>query len=412
MFSFRDGKAGMVMGLVLENAAPGKAVAANQARFKSRTNKGVVAWAFAVLVPSLVLAQTGDKFPGIGRAATPQEVAAWDIDVRPDFKGLPKGSGTVAKGQEVWEAKCASCHGVFGESNQVFNPLVGGTTAADVKTGKVARLTDGAYPGRTTLMKVATVSTLWDYINRAMPWTQPKSLTPGEVYAVTAFLLNLGGVVPDDFILSDQTMALAQARMPNRNGMQTKHALWPGKEFGGARKPDVQATACMKNCTVETKVASLLPAYARNAHGNLAEQNRAVGAQRGADTTKPEGKTNERVQSQTLPVATVQAPAATAPAAFGGATAASVVGKSIDGKAALALLGKYSCTACHGATQKIVGPTFSDIAKKYPGQADYLAERIVKGGSGVWGAIPMPAQTLPAVDAKALAQWLAVGAQR
>ena len=67
-------------------------------------------------------------FPGIGRAATPQEVAAWDIDVRPDFKGLPAGSGSVAKGQEVWEAKCASCHGVFGESNQVFNPLVGGTT--------------------------------------------------------------------------------------------------------------------------------------------------------------------------------------------------------------------------------------------------------------------------------------------
>ncbi len=65
------------------------------------------------------------------------EIAAWDIDVRPDFKGLPKGSGSVAQGMDVWEAQCASCHGVFGESNEVFTPLVGGTTKEDVKTGRV-----------------------------------------------------------------------------------------------------------------------------------------------------------------------------------------------------------------------------------------------------------------------------------
>ena len=77
----------------------------------------------------------------MGRPATTKEVAAWDIDVRPDFKGLPAGSGSVEKGQDIWEAKCASCHGVFGESNEVFSPLVGGTTAEDVKTGRVANLT-------------------------------------------------------------------------------------------------------------------------------------------------------------------------------------------------------------------------------------------------------------------------------
>jgi mono/diheme cytochrome c family protein len=76
--------------------------------------------------------QAATAFPGIGRAATPKEVAAWDIDVRPDFKGLPEGSGTVASGMEMWEAKCASCHGVFGESNEVFSPLIGGTTAEDI----------------------------------------------------------------------------------------------------------------------------------------------------------------------------------------------------------------------------------------------------------------------------------------
>lgn len=72
-------------------------------------------------------AQAAEKYPGIGRAATPAEVKAWDIDVRPDFQGLPAGSGTVAKGQDVWEGKCAHCHGVFGESNEFFSPLIGGT---------------------------------------------------------------------------------------------------------------------------------------------------------------------------------------------------------------------------------------------------------------------------------------------
>src|SRR5215208_5470628 len=140
----------------------------------SRSANAVLAILLAAGAIGASAQQRGGVFPGIGRAATAGEIAAWDIDVRPDFKGLPRGSGSVAKGQEVWEAKCASCHGVFGESNQVFNPLVGGTSADDVKTGRVASLKRTDYPGRTTLMKVSSVSTLWDYINRAMPWSQPK----------------------------------------------------------------------------------------------------------------------------------------------------------------------------------------------------------------------------------------------
>ena len=92
----------------------------------AKTLTGIVA---LTLLGGLANAQDPKKFPGLGRAATPAEVAAWDIDVRPDFKGLPKGSGTAEQGQELWEAKCASCHGVFGESNEVFTPIVGGTTA-------------------------------------------------------------------------------------------------------------------------------------------------------------------------------------------------------------------------------------------------------------------------------------------
>lgn len=344
-----------------------------------------------VAMAGMALAQS-DKYPGLGRTATPKEVAKWDIDVRPDFKGLPPGSGSVAKGQDVWEAKCAHCHGIFGESNEVFSALIGGTTADDIKTGHVANLSRTDFPGRTTIMKVATVSTLWDYINRAMPWTNPKTLTTEEVYSVTAFLLSLANVVPDDFVLSDKNIAEVQKRMPNRNGMTTAHAMWPGKEFKGTAKPDTANTICMKDCAPEPKHASLLPDFARNAHGNLADQNRLVGQQHGADTSRPEGKARP-------------APGTAAPAA-------PRTEVNNESKAAIALLNKHSCTACHGVDKKVVGPGFNEIAKKHSGKADYLAGKIKSGGSGVWGPVPMPPQSLPEADAKAIAAWVAKGASK
>jgi cytochrome c len=293
----------------------------------------------------------------------------------------------------VWESKCAHCHGVFGESGEVFSPLIGGTSAEDIKTGRVANLNRADYPGRTTIMKVATVSTLWDYINRAMPWTNPKSLSTEEVYAVTAFLLNLANVVPDDFVLSDKNIAQVQNRMPNRNGMTTQHAMWPGQEFGGVKKPDTDNKLCMKDCTPEPKLASFLPDFARNAHGNLAEQNRLVGQQHGADTTRPEAKAG-------MPV--LAAAAAPAPAKA----------DNTEAKAAIALLNKYSCTACHGVDKKVVGPGFNEVAKKHAGKGDYLAGKIKAGGSGVWGPILMPPQTLPEADARKIAEWISKGASK
>ncbi|HTS85035.1 MAG TPA: c-type cytochrome, partial [Usitatibacter sp.] len=160
----------------------------------------------SVLLLACLPAFAGTTYPGVGRLATPDEIAAWDIDVRPDFKGLPKGSGSVAQGQKIWDARCASCHGTFGESNEVFTPLVGGTTADDIKSGRVKSLTQPDVV-RTTLMKVPTISTLWDYIHRAMPWNAPKSLQTDEVYAVLAYLLNLGDILPDNFVLSDANIA-------------------------------------------------------------------------------------------------------------------------------------------------------------------------------------------------------------
>lgn len=344
------------------------------------------------LLATALSASAQDKFQGIGRPAKPAEIKAWDIDVRPDFKGLPPGSGSVKKGQEVWEAKCESCHGAFGESNEVFTPIVGNTTADDIKTGRVASLVKGA-PQTTTLMKVATLSTLWDYINRAMPWNAPKTLKTDEVYAVTAYILSLGGIVPEDYVLTDKNIAQAQARMPNRNGMTEDHALWPGKGV-----PDVKNTACMSNCATEATVRSQLPDYARNAHGNLLEQNRDIGAVRGADTSKP--PTMQKVSAN-----------------IGGASPPVAV-KSVTVVAAPEpkdLAKKHACLACHGVNAKVVGPGLTDVAKKYQGDdkaETTLIGRVKGGATGVWGSVPMPAQgDVPDADIKAMVQWILSGAK-
>ena len=326
------------------------------------------------------------KFPGIGRAATPAEVAAWDIDVRPDFKGLPKGSGSVKKGETVWEAQCASCHGTFGESNEVFTPIAGGTTKEDVKTGRVAALADNKQPQRTTLMKVATISTLWDYIYRAMPWNAPRSLSYDDTYALVAYILYLGEIVPDTFVLSDANMKQAQAMMPNRNGMTQQHGLWSNNG-----KPDVNSKPCMNNCVPFVQIGSTLPDYARNAHENIALQNREYGPYLGADSTKP-------------PLSKLPGPGAVGIVKV--STAAAPTGPA-------ALFKKENCSACHAPAAKLVGPSIEQVAAKYKGQADAvpkLMAKVKKGGAGAWGAIPMPAQDqLSDADNKALVEWMLTG---
>jgi S-disulfanyl-L-cysteine oxidoreductase SoxD len=354
-------------------------------------------------------ATAGQSFPGIGRTATPAEIRAWDIDVRGDFKGLPPGKGTVATGERVWEAQCASCHGFFGESNEFFPPIVGGTTAEDMKRGRVAGLTAGSEAQRTTLMKLPRVSALWDYINRAMPWTAPKTLSTEEVYAVTAYILHLGNIVPADFELSDQNIAQVQAKLPNRNGMQPGmnggHGLWSARG-----KADVQASACMRNCDSEVLKTSALPDYARDAHGNLAAQQRTIGPVRGADTTRP--ALTEPVSARSrVALASAAPPAAASSAALSAAPAAAASAPAVAAaKAPAALASQFACVACHAPAAKLVGPSWQDIAAKYAGRSDaaaYLSGKIRAGGQGVWGQIPMPAQPqVNEADAGALARWI------
>jgi S-disulfanyl-L-cysteine oxidoreductase SoxD len=143
--------------------------------------------------------------PNLGKPISQEDVAAWDISIGPDGAGLPPGSGTVQQGEAVYATKCQACHGVKG-AGQPNDRLVGG---------------QGSLPGDQPPIKTVGsywpyATTLFDYIRRAMPFYDSKSLASNEVYAVTAYLLNFNGVVSDTATLDAQT--LPQVKMPNRDG--------------------------------------------------------------------------------------------------------------------------------------------------------------------------------------------------
>ena len=142
--------------------------------------------------------------PNLGRAATAQEVAAWDISIPPSGTGLPAGSGTSKQGETVYVAQCQACHGPKG-AGKPADVLVGGI--GSLATANAVRTVGSFWPYATTL---------FDYTRRAMPATKPFSLTNDEVYAVTAYLLYLNGIIAENAEMNAQT--LPQVKMPNRGG--------------------------------------------------------------------------------------------------------------------------------------------------------------------------------------------------
>jgi S-disulfanyl-L-cysteine oxidoreductase SoxD len=158
----------------------------------------LLAW----LVAGVGVALAGEDF-GIGRPANPDEIAGWDIDVAPDGTGLPPGQGGVREGELIFAQKCASCHGDHGEGKPM-DRLAGGSgtirSAAPVKT------VGSFWPYATTL---------FDFVRRAMPFDAPQSLSPSEVYAVSAYVLFLNRLVPEDAILDAKS--LPGVTMPNRS---------------------------------------------------------------------------------------------------------------------------------------------------------------------------------------------------
>ena len=147
---------------------------------------------------------SGTPVPAFGRAATAQEIAALDISIPPSGEGLPAGSGTAKQGEAVYIAQCQACHGPKG-AGKPADPLVGGV--GSLASGKPVRTVGSYWPYATTL---------FDYTRRAMPVTKPLSLSNDEVYAVTAYLLYLNGIIGEGVEMNAST--LPQVKMPNRDG--------------------------------------------------------------------------------------------------------------------------------------------------------------------------------------------------
>src|SRR3954471_24962378 len=148
------------------------------------------------------------KSPNLGQPATPAEIAAWDISIGPDGVGLPPGSGTPKRGEAVYAAKCVACHGEKG-AGKPNDQLVGG---------------QGTLPGDKPPVKTVGsfwpyATTIFDYVRRAMPYNESKSLTNDEVYAVVAYILQLNGVVGENDTIDART--LPKVKMPNRDGFVT-----------------------------------------------------------------------------------------------------------------------------------------------------------------------------------------------
>lgn len=297
----------------------------------------------------------------LGRTATAQEIAGWDIDVLADGTGLPAGQGSVSEGEGLYEKNCAMCHGTFGESSN-YIPIAGG---GDRTVGK----------------HLNAAPTLYDYINRAMPYPHSKSLSPNEVYAIAAYVLNLNDLVPADFVANKDT--LPKVKMP----AATKYVLFEGlMKIDG--KPDTHNTACMKDCAKDVKVTARLPdGFVESMYGDI------------RDNFNPMYTMNT-VEPHSL--ATVAAAAA----------AASPAANPARG---WQLAQENGCTACHGLSETVVGPGFRMVYDKYKANPDagakHLMQKIREGGSGVWGQVPMPPQTeLSAADTETIVKWLLAGA--
>jgi cytochrome c len=187
-----------------------------------------------IMLSASAFAQDKPHNYGIGHVATPAQIAGWDIDVRPDGTGAPAGHGSVKEGEKVYMERCAACHGEFGESAGRWPQLAQGK--GTLATHDPVKTVGSYFP---------YVSSVFDYVRRAMPFGDAQSLTNNELYAVVAFVLNLNDIVDDKFVLSKETWN--RVKMPNENGFfdddreKTEKAFW-------------NTNPCMKDCGPPVKI--------------------------------------------------------------------------------------------------------------------------------------------------------------
>jgi cytochrome c len=161
----------------------------------------------APLALGLVCNSAFAETPNLGRVAAPEELASWDISIGPDGAGLPAGSGTPQRGESVYITKCLACHGEKG-AGKPNDALVGGR----------GTLVGDQAPVKTVGSFWPYATTLFDYVRRAMPLNESKSLSNDEIYAVVAYILQLNGIIGNDDTMNAET--LKEARMPNRDGFE------------------------------------------------------------------------------------------------------------------------------------------------------------------------------------------------
>lgn len=172
---------------------------------------------------------------GLGRLALPEEIKAWDTDVRPDGKGLPIGKGTVKQGDAIFQAQCASCHGEFGEGAGRWPVLAGGT--GTLKADRPDKTVGSFWPD---------LSTVYDYIHRAMPYGNARSLSDDDVYALVAYILSMNDIIKDEnFELNEKNFT--SIKMPNAAAFYDDDRETAEKQFW---KKD----PCMKDCRSAPKV--------------------------------------------------------------------------------------------------------------------------------------------------------------
>jgi S-disulfanyl-L-cysteine oxidoreductase SoxD len=200
----------------------------------SRSPDRRLAIAVLLLCFSAVPTAVAEKL-GIGRALTTEELKGWDIDVRPDGHGLPPGKGTAAKGEDIFQTQCASCHGEFGEGKDRWPVLAGGH--GTLKHDRPEKTLGSYWP---------YASTVFDYVKRAMPFGNAQSLNDDEVYAVTAYLLQLNDIIKDaNFELDAKT--IQAVKMPNADGFYDDDRETAEKHFWNRK-------LCMKNCKKDATV--------------------------------------------------------------------------------------------------------------------------------------------------------------
>ena len=291
---------------------------------------------------------------GLGRAATPDEIAAWDIDVRPDGAGLPEGSGSVLDGEEIYTEKCAVCHGDFGEAVGRWPVLAGGQgSLGDQRPVK----TIGSY--------WPYLSTVWDYVHRAMPFGQAQSLEADEVYAIVAYLMYLNDLVEDDFELSKANFS--EQIMPN----EANFFLDDRAAAGGELETFAAADICMENCKDGVEItarAAIIDVTPEDAEARKARQAKQGAGE--AAGVQPEAE----AEAEAEPEAEAEVQAALDPELV-------QAGKQVFRK----------CKACHqvgSSAKNRTGPVLNGVVGRAMAAVDgfkYSATLIAMGAEGmVW----------------------------